>query len=280
MRLREILPGKREKNLFSEIPSEVERESIGVMLYEERIKLKYSLSDISKILKIKAKYLKAIEKMDLKNLPHRVYLYGFVRAYAEYLGLNSLDIANDYTLEVLGRQKRKDLQFLSPLSEANIPKFFIIIFSLSLSVIVYLVWHWTSNSYLATSSLGVNYDDKAIGIQNNIDVVDKVIEKPLVSNYQENLDLKTVNNDIIMIKATEKSWVEVKSKEGQSLIRKNLDAGEEFEVSSKDGLIFTTGNAGGITISLGNKSIFVLGNKGQVIRDVLLTYDNLALIKN
>ena len=58
------------------------------LLKNEREKLGKSLDEIAKHTKIKKKYLEAIEKGDLDSFPASIYLKGYVKAYAKYLGLN------------------------------------------------------------------------------------------------------------------------------------------------------------------------------------------------
>ncbi len=65
---------------------------IGQKLLEERIKQGLSIKDISVTLKIKPHFLEAIEKGRYSDLPSASYAQGFVRNYAEFLGLKSQDV--------------------------------------------------------------------------------------------------------------------------------------------------------------------------------------------
>lgn len=60
---------------------------VGQKLYEERIKKGLSLEEVAKATKIRVSFLQAIEKGDYKKLPSSAYIQGFVRNYAQYLGL-------------------------------------------------------------------------------------------------------------------------------------------------------------------------------------------------
>lgn len=59
----------------------------GERLREERLKRKLTLQDAEKATKINASFLAAIERGEYKKLPSSAYAQGFVRNYAEYLGL-------------------------------------------------------------------------------------------------------------------------------------------------------------------------------------------------
>lgn len=68
------------------------------------------LSDVSRTLKINEKSLQAIEDGDMKKLPALVYARGFVKLYAEHLGLDSEQLVADFTNEinaVLGSREQK-----------------------------------------------------------------------------------------------------------------------------------------------------------------------------
>lgn len=64
----------------------------GQRLYEERIKKGLTLEEVSKATKIRANFLLAIEKGEYNKLPSSAYVQGFVRNYAEFLGLPKKDI--------------------------------------------------------------------------------------------------------------------------------------------------------------------------------------------
>lgn len=60
---------------------------VGQKLREERLKRGLTLEDVAKATKIKATFLSAIEKGEYQKLPSSTYAYGFVRNYAQTLGL-------------------------------------------------------------------------------------------------------------------------------------------------------------------------------------------------
>lgn len=66
--------------------------TVGEMLKEARVIKNYSLADVEKATKIRAKFLEAMEKDDFRSLPSLSYAKGFVKNYSEFLGLNSRHI--------------------------------------------------------------------------------------------------------------------------------------------------------------------------------------------
>ncbi len=57
---------------------------------------KFSLDDVSNVIKISARMLKAIEEEHFEQLPGGVFNRGFIRAYSKHLGLNEEEAVNDY----------------------------------------------------------------------------------------------------------------------------------------------------------------------------------------
>ncbi|MCP4354116.1 MAG: helix-turn-helix domain-containing protein [Proteobacteria bacterium] len=66
--------------------------SIGQRIAKERKNRKETIADISTALRIQADYLKAIENDDYSKLPGKAYIAGFIKTYAEYLGLDYKDL--------------------------------------------------------------------------------------------------------------------------------------------------------------------------------------------
>lgn len=66
--------------------------TVGEMLKVARLGKNYSLTDVEKTTKIRLKFLEAIENDDYSKLPSLSYAKGFVKNYAEFLGLNSRHI--------------------------------------------------------------------------------------------------------------------------------------------------------------------------------------------
>ena len=71
-------------------------ESFGEKLRNAREKANYSIEQIARDTHISKRYLIALEDEDFSVFPGETYLKGFLKNYAEYLGLNSEEIVNIY----------------------------------------------------------------------------------------------------------------------------------------------------------------------------------------
>ena len=63
--------------------------TIGALLKERRKERKLTLGQISEITKIRSEYLKALEESNYDSFPSEVYLKGFLKNYAKFLGINT-----------------------------------------------------------------------------------------------------------------------------------------------------------------------------------------------
>jgi cytoskeleton protein RodZ len=74
-------------------------EEFGSTLRNEREKRNLSIDDVSEILKISTRHLRALEEGDISALPHSTYIRGFLRSYASFLGFAAEEINSAFTLD-------------------------------------------------------------------------------------------------------------------------------------------------------------------------------------
>lgn len=65
---------------------------LGDFLYQERQKKGITLEELEQITKIRSKYLRAIEEGDFEVIPGEVYLKGFLKSYAEAVGVEGRNV--------------------------------------------------------------------------------------------------------------------------------------------------------------------------------------------
>ena len=80
-----------------------------------------ALRDVAAVLNIRYVYLEAIEAGEFDKLPGTAYAIGFVRSYADYLGLDSKDLVRRFKAEVAGLSKQTQLVFPTPVPEGKVP---------------------------------------------------------------------------------------------------------------------------------------------------------------
>src|SRR2546429_1156615 len=69
---------------------------IGTSLREARLRKQVDIVQAEQGTKIRAKYLRALEDEQFELLPAQTYVKGFLRSYAEYLGLDGQLYVDEY----------------------------------------------------------------------------------------------------------------------------------------------------------------------------------------
>ena len=120
------------------------RDSVGAVLRRAREGFGEDLGFVATALKIRHVYLAAIEEQRYEDLPGPTYAVGFIRTYAEYLGLDPNDMVRLFKEEVEGIDKRQELVFPTPAPETKVPGGAVILLSLLLVGAAYGGWSYFS----------------------------------------------------------------------------------------------------------------------------------------
>jgi cytoskeleton protein RodZ len=83
-------------------------ETVGEDLRNARQRKGEDLAHVSRVLKIRKDHLEALEESNIAALPGRAYAIGFVRSYAQYLGLDADDCVRRLKTEIAGRIETKE----------------------------------------------------------------------------------------------------------------------------------------------------------------------------
>jgi cytoskeleton protein RodZ len=119
--------------------------SAGDLLRQQREALGLDLRDAADALKIKPRYLAALEAGRPDLLPGPTYASGFVRAYGEHLKLDGNEMLRRFKTESAALDTKPDLAFPMPLGERSMPGGSMLLVALILALCGYGTWY-----YLAT----------------------------------------------------------------------------------------------------------------------------------
>lgn len=144
--------GNRAKRLQSErqaaprqAPQVELQESVAELLRRTREQYGEDLKAVAESLRIRHVHLKSIEDGRFRDLPGPAYAMGFVRSYADYLGLDGPDVVERFKDEVEGLNRKTQLVFPTPVPEGKVPGGALILISLLLMGIAYGGWIYLSN---------------------------------------------------------------------------------------------------------------------------------------
>ena len=118
---------------------------VGTLLKASRLRIGEELSEVSDVLRIRNVYLEAIEDDRYQDLPGPTYATGFIRAYADHLGLDSDEIIHRFKGWTSGEELLSNLVFPEPISQAGIPGGAIVFVGALVVVLTYGVWYMNTS---------------------------------------------------------------------------------------------------------------------------------------
>ncbi len=116
----------------------------GASLREIRLAHQRELSDVSEDLRIRQVFLRAMEEGRFDDLPGPAYAVGFVRTYADYLGLDVEEVVRSFKELGVASNRQPNLVPPSPVTEARLPTGSIMLVAAVLAAAAYGGWYQTS----------------------------------------------------------------------------------------------------------------------------------------
>lgn len=117
--------------------------SIGETLLKERTKRGISIKDVEKDIKIRSKYLTAIENDDYKQIPGHAYVLGFIKNYADYLEVETEALIERFKEENEDPSKQSSAFMIGDDNSKDIKRsrryLFLIVFIAIFTLIVFIV---------------------------------------------------------------------------------------------------------------------------------------------
>lgn len=157
-------------------------QSVGTTLRECREERGEDLRYVAQMLRIRYPYLRAIEEGLVDELPGRTYAIGFVRTYAEHLGLDAKELVVRFKAEVEGLNSRSDLNFPAPIPEGKIPSGAILLVGIIVAALIYAVWIYASSKGEAVSERALQTSSSA---GSALDQTSGVVESVAVEGKRE-----------------------------------------------------------------------------------------------
>lgn len=220
----------------------IESVTVGECFKAKREELGMTIHDLGVKLKIKPEYLERIEESDYDNLPPEVYVKGFIRGYAEFVGFDAPKMVNMFKREIAVRDKiekapkevsRKNKYDSSyPIVTPKIVTVFLT--AIVLLVVGYYLWHqissFSSKPYLLVKNPSENaiIDDPEIVVEGetekevSIEINGQNVYVNADGNFKETVSLQPGRNRITI---EAKNRFEKSTKEDIDVVyQKKLDA--------------------------------------------------------
>jgi cytoskeleton protein RodZ len=114
------------------------RPTVGDELRMRREEAGHTINDVSEAVRIQPRYLEALEKGRLEDLPGTVYALGFLRTYAEHYGFNGGAFVTRFKEETEGLRREQDFSLPEPIEDARVPTAAIFI----VAIVLHRAGHW------------------------------------------------------------------------------------------------------------------------------------------
>jgi cytoskeleton protein RodZ len=119
---------------------------VGADLRAARERLGWTLPAIAGHLRIRRAYLAALEDGRVGDLPAVVYALGFLRTYAEALGLDPDEMSRRFRAEVAEANRKTELNFPAPVPERGVPAGAVVLIGALLAIGAYAAWYRLSET--------------------------------------------------------------------------------------------------------------------------------------
>lgn len=282
--------------------------SAGQILRQRREAAGLDLAEAAATLRIKPAYLAALEAGRPELLPGPIYAVGFLRAYADHLGLDSGEVLRRFKAEAAGLADKPDLAFPVPLGERSMPGGGTLIVAVILAICGYGIWYYMATgensrpervaevpAELLQTRPALSPSAEAVAAPRAPASIDGARAEagsesagssapaPAISTAVSQSETRTVSAGVkpaaannvsgpprIVIRAIADSWVQIRGPGGWLLLTRVLKAGESYALPDQPGLLLRTGNAGGLEITVNGAPAPAIGRAGMVRRDVAL----------
>jgi cytoskeletal protein RodZ len=267
---------------------------IGNFLKERREARGVSLIEVEKDLKIRKKYLQAIEEGNIDIIPGKTYLIGYLRNYSKYLGIDEENINQiiqtyknleksksnlEETVEniILPKKQKRDKsifekkKFFFPIKYVYLTSFILIICIGLLFLSHYLkeAQNFPIPSPEIAKETDINIEKKI----NNVSTLNKEnIEsetEAIIAEYPKEKDISNNTLPILKLIANDKSWIKILSG-GKIIFEGILFTGEVFSWKTDQALEIITEYPTKIEAYYNDEIIEI--NKG-VINNYILKYN-------
>lgn len=255
---------------------------MGKALKECREQVGKEIDDIASVTRIKASYLKAIEEEDFARLPDNVYTKGYIRQYAQFLGLPSEEIINSYEGYLRSKQQPAVARKAEPEGIADKPtlpedrrseRVSLKKLLVPVAVAVVLVGAYLAVPHRRDVPVVQQNTERAVPpepVQGGPEIVAQQPVLPASTEPAPPLppapeSAHPNKRHVLDVVATDRVWVQVII-DGTDKKEALLSPGEHVSYEADQSITVKIGNAAGIRLKYNDREFEGLGTRGQVIK--------------
>lgn len=239
-------------------------QELGSCLRQIREKQAVSLEEVAEKTRIQSRLLKAIEEGRLEQLPEPVYIRGFLRKFADALGLNGTEFSHAFPASSVGFQLLRPTWRHLPVGQLRPVHLYLMYIALvmcAVSGLSYVV----NRSAVQVSDRETFFPQPSHQLFGNTELtLSDSSEKlgplvPAVANYPSQ-DGKPVRVGVTL---QSQSWIRIVA-DGKTQFEGVLPEGTQRTWVANQELVVRAGNAGGVLVAFNDEKAKKLGDLGQV----------------
>ncbi len=259
---------------YSEIPEAKDFKTVGKILRKKREEHSYTLEHVAEITRITITSLRNIEAGDLSQLPDIVFVRGFVRNYANLLGIES-----DWMVQVLNQTQNpieeppneyetsaSSFDLKSLLSEKNYLALGGVLLALLLLIVL----------------INLGGENKPEQVQ-VIEAIEQVSNSQAAKTTKENSSPATIPNVLsplnLALLAQKNDWVNL-TVDGKTVHQVRLEKGKKYEWPAQEGYELTMTTGASAKVYINGEEIEVSKDQKEDLYEAKLNKFSLTQLNN
>lgn len=269
---------------------------LGEELRAARLALGHGIEAFAAVLRIRAAYLEALEAGRLRDLPAPVYVLGYARSYARALGLDAEDFVRRFR-EAAGRadHERTELVFPESRVDRRVPGRAVLLPVLGAVLVVLGAyagwWAWSGDASprmvdatpspppapaQVAAGAGGAAEAQPVASSSPSSGATPVAALPPPGPGTPMAAAAGPEAGRLVLRAQAETWVQVRvGQGGPVLLNRVMQPGESWTAPAREGLLLSTGNAGGLEMLVDGQPVPGLGGARAVRREVPISPERL-----
>jgi len=250
--------GEKTVKLVNETQKEKFKE-IGQTLKKAREQKDLRIDELAFNTRIRQIYLQALEEGQSEDLPEGVFVQGFVRRYAEFVGLDAISLAYDFGANFLRLDSENNNQ-KSDKKSISIPLFvpYILLLAAAIAGLFYILNpRQPAESITQNKVTEITSEEKKLPDSSQSPLA---ISTPNAASSNQPQEVQPLE---VSLELRKQSWLQVKA-DGKIIFEGILQKGDKKTLKATKELTVRSKNAGAVLISANKKQAKPLGEDGEV----------------
>jgi cytoskeletal protein RodZ len=235
---------------------------LGNRLKELRQQKGMTLEEVANRTRIQPRLLRAIEAGERNELPEAVYVQGFIRQYANAIGLNGVEFASEFPMPFTQMAASRSVWYNLPgaqLRPVHLYGIYLVLMITAVSTLSYVINRSSTSTQLAA------LENLQRSLPTNATAIGPVLPNPTLGVVTPSVSSPINANKSVRVglKLTSQSWIRVLV-DGKVDFEGVLPEGSQRTWIAAKQVVLRAGDAGGVMVSFNDSQSKPLGEPGSV----------------